>query len=240
MPRVLNAARHKARAVLSTVRGKVRAFPPRVFLYAGVVSFIGAAGVLFASQPWQRHDLDELERRAELEPRDADLQRHLGEARFAAGKRLLGVRAYDKALGLDAGVADDTLIADLVSCYGHREQGAAHTVIVKHELTDAAEPLSSLVRHKTWRVRTGAMATLEKLGKASRQDYLEVWLADLGSSDCDIRRYAIDKLGELGDRRALAAIRSAKKKDAEVSWYESRCLGDDRVEEAEARILARR
>ena len=64
--------------------------------------------------------------------------------------------------------------------------------------------------------------------------------ARVASPDCEVRRGAVEKLGRLGDKRALDEIRAAKSTDqANTPWYAFSCLGD-RTEDAEQRILARR
>lgn len=64
--------------------------------------------------------------------------------------------------------------------------------------------------------------------------------ARAASQDCDVRRSAVENLGREGDRRALSAIREAKKQDKGTgNGFSGACLGD-RPDEAEKRILASR
>jgi serine/threonine-protein kinase len=188
----------------------------------------------------ERPSLRELARRTREQPRSAAVWKGYGEALFDAGKRRAGVRAYGRALALDAGSADGTMVEDLLACFGRAEQPRAEKLIARHRLTRAANGLEKLARNQRHSVRWGAVRTLDKVGKADKADYVQAWMLDLDSPDCDVRRHAADRLGESGDRKALAKLRAAKKKeDGETPWYRSACLGE-RAEKAEKRILARR
>lgn len=216
---------------------------------AVVVAGAGAAVAVMGLPDWEVVDnlasltakptLAELAKKAKENPKDADLQRDLGVAQFEAGNRSAGLRAYDRALVLEKD-APDRMLANLVECYGKKEQPQAQAIIARHKLTQIESRLDDLTKSKVWRVRTGAIATLEKLGKASRSDYLNLWAADLQHPECEVRQFAVTKLGELGDKRALAAIRAARKQEDETTpWFSFKCLGG-RAEEAEKKILASR
>jgi eukaryotic-like serine/threonine-protein kinase len=185
-------------------------------------------------------DLKALVRQARQHPKDARLQAELGRAWFKRGNRSAGVRAYGRALALDSGAGGRQLATDLASCYGHREQKSAEALIGRYRLVAAEPRLEELARSKHHSVRWGAVRTLEKLGRASKVEYVQAWILDLDAPECDVRRQAAAKLGEAGDRRALAKLRAVKKQEEEETpWYRSRCLGD-RADQAEQRILARR
>ena len=186
------------------------------------------------------HTLPELVEMAKTHPKDASIQVDLGDAYFAAGRRIPALNAYDKALQLDRTAVTSRMTGNLVSCYGTREMGAAGAIITQYKLADTEAGLRALIPNGKWRVRNGALNTLDGLGKAKRADFLTVYTLDLASTDCDIRRSAVEKLGHLGDKRALDEIRAAARKDdANTPWYAFSCLGD-RPEDAEQRILASR
>ena len=181
-----------------------------------------------------------LARRTREQPRSAAAWKGYGRALFDAGRRRAGLRAYGRALALDAGTADGTMVEDLLACFGRPQQPRAEALIARYRLARASDGLERLARHKRHSVRWGALRTLERLGKADKADYVQAWILDLDSPDCDVRRHAADRLGESGSRQALAKLRAARKKeDQETPWYRSACLGD-RAEKAERRILARR
>lgn len=188
----------------------------------------------------QKASLRELARRARAEPRNASAQAAYGRALFDAGRRRAAVGYYRRALARDAGAADRAMVEDLLACFGRKEQKEAEALLARHKLTQARDGLERLARSKRRSVRWGAVQTLEKLGRVPKGIYVQALLLDLDSPDCDVRRRAADRLGDTGDRHALARLRAAKQKDdQETPWYRQSCLGD-RVESAEKKILARR
>ncbi len=230
---------------------------PRLVVAAAVVVGLGALAAIGVAAGWHREAVElvetsgpfvkptlaELQRKAKQSPKDASLQRDLGHAYFASGSRTSGLRAYGRALALDPKVADDTLVHDVLACFGRHEQGAAATFLGKHRLTEAAPRLSALARDRRPSVRSDAIHALTEMGKATRGDYIAAYLLDLELADCDARRRAVDRLAAYADRndkQVLSALRAAAKKDSDQTpWYKSSCLGGS-TENAEKRILARR
>jgi hypothetical protein len=212
---------------------------------AGIVLAI-AGGVAFALDALP--DLELLspetlaEARAEAKehPKDAGAQRDLGHALFAGKHRAAAVAAYRHALQLDAGIADERMIENLVSSFGTKEQEAAEAVIWKNGLVDAQPRLEPLVRSRSHGVRWGAVQTLDRLHKGTMANWETAYIVDLESSSCDVKRRAVAKLGGIGTQRAVKALRAAKAADEKTDgWFSSPCLGD-RLEDAEKQILARR
>jgi hypothetical protein len=177
---------------------------------------------------------------ARARPRDAAAQRDLGHALWAAKKRHAALDAYRRAIAIDAGVADRDLVAHLLASFGGADQREAETLIWKNGLVAAEDGLKRLVRSKVHAARWGAVRTLDRLGKGSKAHWETAYIADLDSPDCDVRRTAVEKLGAIGTRRAVVALRDAKGDDAKTGgWLRSPCLGE-RIDDAEQRILARR
>jgi hypothetical protein len=173
-------------------------------------------------------------------PGDAEAQRDLGHALWAASRRRGAVAAYGRALAIDRGVADERLVANLVASFGSKRQRDAEALIWKNKLEAAQEPLEALVGSRRYTVRWGAVRTLDRLGKGTRRNWETAYVADLDSSDCDLRRNAVEKLGAIGTPRSLSALREAQADDEKTGgWFKSRCLGD-RVEDAQERIATRR
>jgi len=164
----------------------------------------------------------------------------LGHAEFAAGRPTAALKAYDKAVSLDRSIVDEKLLANLGTYYYNPKlQPAAADFVIRHKLVDAAGRLERMTDHDDYAVRWAALETLEKLGKASKFTYRRALVADLEEAQCDVRRKATDKLGELGDPRAIENLRQAKKKDRESTpWYKATCLGS-RPDKAEKLILAK-
>lgn len=215
-------------------------------LSAAVLVLAVAAALAFAFDAVPDVDLlsprtlAEARQAARKDPKDADAQRELGHALFAAKQRRAGVVAYRRALALDPGVADGTMIDDLVGAFGTREQDEAEALIWKNGLLGAQKKLEALVSSRSYGVRWGAVQTLDRLKKGTRANWETAYVLDLESSSCDVKRRAVAKLGEIGSQRAVKALRAAKAEDEKTGgWFKGRCLGD-RLEEAEKQIIARR
>jgi hypothetical protein len=216
---------------------------------AGAAAVVVAAGVLGALAATDRlPDVDlfgpaslaDAREAARANPDDAAARRDLGHVLWDAKKRRAAVAAYGRALARDREVADARTIANLVAAFGGPVQRDAEALLVKHKLVAAQEPLEALVGSKRHAVRWGAVRTLDRIGKGTRRNWESAYIADLGSPDCDTRRAAVDKLGAIGTRRSVAALRAARAQDESTGGFlRGRCLGD-RLESAEERILARR
>jgi hypothetical protein len=243
--------------VAEVVRSARKKMSPRawialslVALLAGTVALMGAfhkqlkgttvETVTATIQQAVAPSVDDLKAVVAKDPKNAAAQMALADALFDAGKKDAAMAGYDTALGLDPSLVSDRLAENLVSGFGTPQQATAYNVIV-HRNVIAAEPaLHKLAGDKRHAVRTGAVAALDKLGKASRDDWTVMWIADTREESCDLRRNAVEKLGEFGDRRALTAIRAANKKDDDQTrWYQLSCLRS-RPQDAEKKILARR
>ena len=132
------------------------------------------------------------------------------------------------------------MVANLVASFGTREQRDAEDAIVKHQVVASQGGLEALLASDRYGVRWGAVHTLDKLGKGSRANWESAYIADLGASDCRIRRTAVAKLGTIGTDRAVQALRTAKAQEKQGhAKAKAACLGD-RVDKAERKILARR
>jgi tetratricopeptide (TPR) repeat protein len=197
-----------------------------------------AAPTVAPGPPAPAKTLADFQREVRQNPRNAAAHAALAQAYFEKGLRQLGLTELDRALNLDPQVANERLIVGLVGCFGTLEQMGAANAIATYHLIGAQEGLEKLTLHKQYGVRTAALTTLQKLGRASRSDYLRVWTLDLEGTSCDVKRHAVAKLGELGDRRALQPIKDARKKDDDTTpWYRFKCIGG-LADDAEKRILA--
>jgi tetratricopeptide (TPR) repeat protein len=106
-----------------------------------------------------------------VEPQPFEIERALGHAAFAAGRREEALRHYDRALRLDRQAPDAQMTQNLIACYGLRQaQPVAATLIVRHQLHDAEPALENLRKNGATRgTRSGALYTLEKLGRSTRR-----------------------------------------------------------------------
>jgi hypothetical protein len=215
--------------------------------FAGVAILLAAAGgTLVALDAVPEIDLfspatvGDAQDGVRARPNDAEARRDLGHALWDGRKRRAAVASYARALALDGDVADERMARNLVAAFGTKQQREAEALLVKYRITAAAEPLEALVGSRRRTVRWGAVGTLDKLGKGTRASWETAYIADLGSSDCGVRRTAVDKLGAIGTRRALAALRATRAEDEKTGgWFRGRCLGE-RIDGAEQKIVARR
>jgi hypothetical protein len=165
--------------------------------------------------------------------------RTLGHAEFAKGHVIAALKAYDRALSIDPKAVDEQMRTNVVAAYYGKAQPAAQDFVVRHKMVDVSPRLERLTDDGDSKVRWAAMSTLEKLGKTSKYDYRRALTADLDSSQCEVRRKAVERLGELGDQHAIPTLRLAKKKDHDSTpWYKASCLGS-RPDKAEKQILAK-
>ncbi len=173
-------------------------------------------------------------------PADPAGHRALGHVLWSRHKRHAAVLSYGRALALDKGAADGDMISNLVASFSGKDQDLAEALIWKNELDGAQSGLEALVKSPRRSVRWGAVHTLDKLEKGTRANWETAYVLDLDAPDCDVRRNAVEKLGAIGTRRAVAALRAARADDEKTGGlFRSRCLGD-RLDDAEQRILARR
>lgn len=204
----------------------------------------GGLAVAFDTMPsfglFAPKNLAEARANTRTHPRDATAQRDLGHALFAARHPGAALAAYRKALALDAGIADDRMVENLVAAFGSKEQDEAEALIWKNQLGGAQKGLEALVGSRRSGVRWGAVQTLDRLKKGTRTNWETAYILDLESPTCDVRRRAVEKLGAIGTRRAVKALRAAKVGDEKTGgWFRDRCLGE-RLEVAEREILQRR
>jgi hypothetical protein len=221
-------------------RAKRRPFKVALLLVAAAAVGMAIVFAVRGLPSWaQKAGLSELKQRTKEDPTSYEHFRSLGHAQFAAGRRAAALRAYARALSLSESAVDDTMVNNLAFCFGLREQKAAEKLIVRHHIVAMVPRLEQLTGSRSRDVRWAAIATLERMGRASKQDYAHAYLADLEAPACEVRQRAVEKLGEIGDRRVEAQLGAAKKRDDEATpWYRSSCLGN-RVEDAQKKIEAR-
>ena len=160
-------------------------------------------------------------------PAAAESKLLMGHALFSKGLRHKALRLYRKALEFDPEISDFQLISNLTGSFGTKAQNKAAKLIVQHQITGAKDQLRNKLRHKRRAVRKKALQTLAKLGEVKRSDRVTFYLMDLRSRSCNIQRRAVDKLANLGDKRAIANLQAAGKRDKKrTAWYQDSCLGD--------------
>ena len=239
----------KASALVQQVGRRVAARPRWLGLAAIALAVI-VAGVVVARRGlphWAPFDalrqmhftptLADLQKAVQQHPQDAKAHARLAHAYFDKGMHVQGAAEDERALHLDPRLASDQIASEMVSCFGTPAQASAANAISSYHMVQAADGLEKLTSSRQYGIRTAALGTLQKLGKATHADYYRVWTADLDNPDCEVRRHAVAKLGELGDKRALQPIQEARAKDDKATpWYGFRCIGG-RSDDAAKQIL---
>jgi hypothetical protein len=216
----------KAALCLLTVGAAVAAI---VFYMRRTPNWVGSSGSGIA----------DLKQQAKQDPSSYERFRALGHAQFAAGRRAAAIKSYARALSLDEKAADETMLGNLAVAYGMNERAQADHLIARHHLLGMVPRLEQLANSHSHEVRWAAIGTLEKLGHASKVDYMHAYLVDLDASACEVRQHAVEKLGEIGAQRVDSALAAAKKRENETTpWYRSKCMGD-RIDDAEKKIASR-
>jgi tRNA A-37 threonylcarbamoyl transferase component Bud32 len=131
-----------------------------------------------------------------------------------------GLDAYRKTIQLDAGYATDAaILRNVQATLDDRKLGSK----ALHLLADtigkpASQTLALIASHdKRAELRHDALSACERLGCLPQVDRLSSYLLDLQQEKrCEDRRPVVVKLKELGDKRALDALRKAKQKSGSV------------------------
>jgi serine/threonine-protein kinase len=139
----------------------------------------------------------------------------LGHARFALGRRLEAVGAYERALHLVPELGtDQELRANLSKVLDGKDSLAV--VVTLDLLSSLSPPAHDAIvayaskgkladgRHRSWMIA-------EREGIAQNIDRVESWALDLQqATSCEERKAIIAKLAATSDRRALAALKRAR------------------------------
>ncbi len=213
-------------------------------LVVGIGVYVAVAGTpkwapaIAVSNPLAKPTVAELVERTKRDPSDAESHLQLGHAYFETKRRAQAVREYERALVQDRGLADEELLGNLVSCFGTAEQGEAASLITRFKLVadraEARRPREGRPLQRPLGRAPDAREARQGLARGLRERVDR----DLDSEKCELRQAAVVNLGNEGDKRALAAIREAKKKDQQKpGWFGATCLGG-RPDEAEKKLLA--
>jgi len=228
--RALDAAAAAGRRVAMRVRSS-----PRAAL--GVAGAVAAIALVAAGLAWSRGrpaaDARALlaagrpaEARAVLEsavahrPSDPVLRLLLGRALHRIpGEVGAGIEAY--ALALDGGSLDGVAVADLAADLGRERPLADRAGRLLARVGEGAVPaILAAAREGPAVKRLRALAVARDLGAEDRIDRAAAYGALLGDADCDIRRAAARRLGEIGSPEALARLRelAGARKETRSFW----------------------
>ena len=147
---------------------------------------------------------------------DAHAHLVLGHARFAIGRPLDALAAYERATMLSPRLGEDPYLRSNVLKAIEGRDTAAAMVALELLASRVSPPAQDTVaaqasRGKRAEVRRRAAAIAERDGFADRIERVESWSLDLAqTTDCAARRAIVRKLRDHGDPRALPALRRAR------------------------------
>jgi hypothetical protein len=114
------------------------------------------------------------------------------------------------AAAQDAGVLGPDEYRALAALLSADRRLAERAAAVLREAPPAAVPeVAALARSGPAQQRLRALEVLRDLHAEETVDRVGIYLGMLADADCDVRRLAARRLGELGDRAALPALRAA-------------------------------
>jgi len=147
-------------------------------------------------------------------PRDGRVRYMLGRVAFADDKHPEALVHYREAIALDAGFrGDPVLLSHVDTMLGEPRQadGALDLVIEKigKPAVDLLEKVANDGTDLTRRQR--AAAALEEIGEGKRVDQVSLSILELKkATSCEEKKVIVAKLKDLGDVRALPAVRALR------------------------------
>jgi tetratricopeptide (TPR) repeat protein len=187
----------------------VRPAPPPPALADRLKKIEGAleSGNTTAARLALEHELSE-------RPRDGRIRYMLGRVAFAEGKHAEALAQYREAIGLDAGFRGDPVLLDhLEETLGEsRNADAALDLAVERVGAPAADLLVKVANDSPELARRQRAATaLDDMGKGDKVDRVGLAILQLKKAQgCDEKKMLVEKLRELGDPRALPALRGLR------------------------------
>jgi serine/threonine-protein kinase len=143
--------------------------------------------------------------------------RHPDDARLRAlqgrvlhrieGQVAAGVEAYAAALDLDPGALDAVALSDLAADLSRDRRVADRSAELLVRAGQAATPaVLAATRSGTGAARLRALELARELGAEGRVDLVEAYGALLEDADCEVRRAAARRLGEIGSVAAVPRL----------------------------------
>jgi predicted Ser/Thr protein kinase len=128
-----------------------------------------------------------------------------------------GILVYLEALKLHPEYATDNQVQDdLIAALAGPDSNLAISVIAEKVRDPIKEKLKKTLSSVDYNQRRNAAEALRELGE--NVDELTLLLTDLKSNpDCELRRKAVEALGELRDKRALQDLEGAKAQNSNIN-----------------------
>jgi serine/threonine-protein kinase len=176
----------------------------------------------------------------ERRPGDRELVVLRGRALFRTpGRAADGIEAYATARA--TGALDDTAHEDLVGALARERSVADRAARVLADDGAAAAPAvlrAAATASGVHRLR--ALTVARDLGAEDRVNRVEAYGALLSDPDCDVRRAAARRLGEIGDPAAIPVLRKAAQAKVETKGFLGRVKYAPACGAADAEAAAKR
>jgi len=208
---------HPVFAVIATAAALAGALSIAFFVWSHGRPAAQARQLLESNRPVQARAV--LEAALEDRPQDRELLLLRGRALFRIPGRLAdGVEAY--ALARADAPLDDVALEDLVGALAKERSVADKAARVLADEGSAALPAvlgAASTAPGTQRLR--ALALARDLGAEDRVDRVAAYGGLLADPDCDVRRAAARRLGEIGDPAALPRLKKAAQAKVETKGF---------------------
>jgi serine/threonine-protein kinase len=138
----------------------------------------------------------------------------LGRVAFAEGKHAEAMSHYREAIGLDPGFrGDPVLLGHVETALGESKNADAALDLVVEKIGAPASDLLIKVANESTDLarRQRAVAALEEMGKGDKVDRVSLAMLQLKKArGCEEKKVFVEKLRDLGDPRALPALRDVR------------------------------
>ena len=174
-----------------------------------------AQELLAANRPEAARDV--LARALERRPRDAQLLvLHGRTLHRLGGEDAAAVEAYGAALDLDPRALDPAALEDLSGSLRDPRVGERAARLLARAGPAAVPAVLASARAGPGPARLRALELVRELGAESRLDRVAAYADLLADPDCDVRRTAARRLGDLGSPAALPALGDLARQTREV------------------------
>ena len=232
------AEAHPIAAVLAAVAVLGAAITLGVFAQEHGRAAAEALALLQAGRPVDA--LAAIDAALEDRPTDPGLLVLRGRALFRVpGRTADGIEAYAAARA--AGVLDETAHEDLVGALGKERSLADRAArVLADEGAGALPAVLRAASTATGAHRLHALTVARDLGAEDRVNRTEAYGGLLSDADCDVRRAAARRLGEIGDAAAIPALKKAAHARVETKGFFGQVKSSPACGAAEADAAVRR
>jgi serine/threonine-protein kinase len=164
-----------------------------------------------------------LEQAMDERPKDGRVRYMLGRVAYADDRHAEALGHYREAIALDAGFrGDPVLLAHLDAMLAEPKQAdAALDLVVDHVGAPAADLLEKVANEGSDLARRRrAASALEEIGQGKRVDRVSMGMLELKkAATCDERKSWVETLRDLGDPKALPALRGLRgRRVGPIAW----------------------